>query len=64
MSKLYNRPEILWLLSPLLLQWLAHTWIKASRGMIIEDPVLYSLKDKTTWITLAAGAILIVAASL
>jgi 4-hydroxybenzoate polyprenyltransferase/phosphoserine phosphatase len=62
--KLYHHPQILWLLSPLILQWVARTWMLAHRGLIKEDPVMFSIKDNITWITLAVGVLLIAAASI
>jgi 4-hydroxybenzoate polyprenyltransferase len=62
--KLYRHPEVLWLLSPLLLHWVAKIWLLGHRGMIIEDPVLFSLKERGTWMTLILGAIVLIAASL
>jgi 4-hydroxybenzoate polyprenyltransferase len=62
--KLYHHPQVLWFLCPLLLQWVARNWILASRGQITEDPVLFVLKERATWITTAVGAALMLAASL
>lgn len=33
---------------PILLYWLSRIFIKATRGDLIEDPVLYAIKDKTS----------------
>lgn len=61
---LYSHPSLLWLLCPLLLQWTARLWVAAQRGLIAEDPVLFSLKEPVTWITISVGCALIVGASL
>lgn len=61
---LYTRPALLWLLCPLLLQWTARLWVLAQRGVIAEDPVLFSLKEPVTWITITLGCALIAGASL
>jgi 4-hydroxybenzoate polyprenyltransferase len=62
--RLYHHPRLLWLLCPLVLQWVARTWMLGYRGLIVEDPVLFSLKERGTWITAALGIILLIAASL
>jgi len=46
---LYRQPELLWFLSPLLLYWVCRIWILASRGELLEDPVLFALKDRVTY---------------
>lgn len=53
---LYTRPEVLWLLVPVLLYWLGRVWVLAARGEMHEDPVLFALRDPTSYFTAAAGA--------
>ena len=36
----------LWLLVPVLLLWLSRLWLKASRGELEEDPVVYAITDR------------------
>lgn len=57
-STLYQRPEILWGTIPLILWWCTRIWLKASRGQLNEDPVLFALHDVGSW--LAALLLLIV----
>ena len=45
-SALYKHPARLWLLVPILILWLCRIWLKASRGELDEDPVVYALTDK------------------
>lgn len=45
----YRRPEILWLLCPLLLYWIGRVWIFAHRGRLHEDPVVFALRDRVSW---------------
>jgi 4-hydroxybenzoate polyprenyltransferase len=47
---LYHRPEILLLIAPVLLYWLGRIWLLAYRGNRLEDPVLYALRDKASYI--------------
>jgi 4-hydroxybenzoate polyprenyltransferase len=48
--KLYARPELLWLACPLLLYWMTRLWFIADRGYRLEDPVLFTLRDRVSWI--------------
>ncbi len=45
----YGRPEVLWLLCPLLLYWIGRVWIFAHRGRLHEDPVVFALRDRVSW---------------
>ncbi len=45
-SELYRHSARLWLLAPILILWLSRIWLKASRGEMDEDPVVYALTDK------------------
>jgi len=45
-QNLYSHYERLWLLVPVLLLWLSRLWLKASRGELHEDPVVYAITDK------------------
>ena len=48
---IYSNPQILWLLSPILLFWINRIWLLSSRGVIHSDPIIFAIKDKTSWIT-------------
>ena len=43
--ELYPAPEWIWLVPPLLLYWVARLWLKAGRGEIDDDPVIFAAKD-------------------
>jgi hypothetical protein len=45
-NKLYLHPVRLWLVVPVLLLWLSQVWMKASRGEMHDDPVVYAITDK------------------
>jgi 4-hydroxybenzoate polyprenyltransferase len=47
---LYNRPTLLLLLCPLFLYWITRLWFKAQRGEVPEDPVIFALKDRTSYL--------------
>jgi 4-hydroxybenzoate polyprenyltransferase len=43
--RLYSRPQVLWLLCPLLLYWVSRAWIIAHRGRMHDDPVVFAATD-------------------
>jgi hypothetical protein len=47
---LYRRPQFLWLTCPVLLYWLSRLWILARRGAVVEDPVVFAIKDRVSWL--------------
>ena len=61
-GSLYGSPsELLWL-CPLVLYWLTRVWLLAGRGDLDYDPVLFAVRDRTSWV-LAAIAIVVFAVS-
>jgi 4-hydroxybenzoate polyprenyltransferase len=50
---LYRRPQLLWLIVPLMILWLCRVWLLASRGELNEDPLVFALTDR---VSLAIGA--------
>lgn len=55
-SRLYRNPSILWLVVPLMLYWSSRLWLLADRGEIDEDPVLFALKDRVSYLVLITTA--------
>jgi 4-hydroxybenzoate polyprenyltransferase len=51
---LYTKPQALWLVCPILLYWIARVLMLAHRRMIDDDPVIFALKDKVSWLAMAA----------
>lgn len=49
---LYSRPWVLWFICPLLLYWVSRVWVCVSRGMMQEDPILFTIKD---WVSYAVA---------
>src|SRR6478735_1985499 len=46
--ELYARPQVLWLLCPLLLYWVSRTWVVAHRGGMDDDPVVFAATDRVS----------------
>jgi len=58
----YRHPNLLWLICPLLLYWVSRVWLLAQRGQMSEDPVLFAVSDRVTWLVLAACAAVVLVA--
>jgi 4-hydroxybenzoate polyprenyltransferase len=61
--QVYSRPEMLWLMCPLLLCWIGRVWLIAGRGELNDDPLLFALKDLGSYATARLGAAIILAAT-
>ena len=53
----YRTPEALWLICPFLLYWISRMWIKTARGEMHDDPLVYSTKDRVSWVVFAGMAL-------
>lgn len=51
--QLYAHAELMWLIVPVLLYWISRMWLKAHRGEMHDDPVLYAVRDP---VSLVCGA--------
>lgn len=49
---LYKTPSILWLAVLIISFWGSRTWLLATRRQMHEDPVLFALKDRISWLCL------------
>ncbi len=47
---LYTEPAVLWLISPILLYWISRVWLLVRRGTLHEDPVLFTLSDRVSYV--------------
>jgi 4-hydroxybenzoate polyprenyltransferase/phosphoserine phosphatase len=59
---LYRRPEVLWLIMPLMILWLCRVWLLASRGNLNEDPLVFALTDRMSLLIGAASVAIVVMA--
>ena len=50
----YDNPVWLWMLIPVFLFWTMRIWLKAVRGLLHEDPVVFAARD---WVSLTAVGI-------
>lgn len=61
-ESLYHRPKLIWLLCVLMLYWISRVWMKAHRGTMHDDPVVFALKDRMSLLIGLAGAITVAVA--
>jgi len=47
---LYQSPEFLWAVCPIIGYWIIRVLIMTSRGEIDEDPISFAIKDKRSWV--------------
>jgi 4-hydroxybenzoate polyprenyltransferase len=63
-SQLYNHPQFLWGCVPLLLFWITRIWFMAHRGKMQDDPIVFTVRDKASYligfliVLLAVGAMI------
>lgn len=58
----YQEPDLLWVVVLGLCYWLMRMWIKTHRGEMHDDPIVYSLKDKGSIITILTSSIIMMVA--
>jgi 4-hydroxybenzoate polyprenyltransferase len=63
MAQRFDHPYALWLLCPLLLYWLVRIWLKAFRGELQDDPVVFAVTDRISQIIVVASVALVYWAS-
>ena len=47
----YARPEFLWLICLLLIYWLGRLTLLANRGAVGDDPMVFTMRDRASWLT-------------
>ena len=62
-ARLYPSTVWLWLVPPLMLYWISRVWMKAHRGEMHDDPVLFALHDRQSLLTAALGGLCFALAS-
>jgi hypothetical protein len=53
----YENPEYLWVLIPVFLFWTMRIWLKAIRGVLHDDPVVFAARDWVSRLAVAIGAV-------
>lgn len=55
-SRMYHSTTWLWLIPPILLYWVSRMWMKAHRGQVDDDPVVFAAKDWQSLLVLVVSA--------
>jgi 4-hydroxybenzoate polyprenyltransferase len=59
---LYRHPQMLWCICPLLIYWITRVWFFARRTHLEDDPVLFAINDRVSWLCgLAALGVMLAA---
>jgi 4-hydroxybenzoate polyprenyltransferase/phosphoserine phosphatase len=59
---LYRHPQALWLICPVLMYWFARALLMAHRRMMDDDPINFALRDRNSYMALAAIGLILIAA--
>ena len=51
---LYPNQDVIWLTVPILLYWISRMWVKAHRGEMHDDPVVFAISDRLSLLSIAA----------
>ncbi|HQQ74150.1 MAG TPA: UbiA family prenyltransferase [Pseudomonadales bacterium] len=57
--QLYTSPRYLWLLCPVFALWLGRVWLITGRGEMHDDPVVFALRDRVSWLLFGVAALFI-----
>jgi len=57
----YASPQILWLICPIVMFWIYRAWMWATRDQIDDDPVVFALKDKMSFMIVAIAGVVLIA---
>ncbi|SFV33387.1 UbiA family prenyltransferase [Hyphomicrobium facile] len=60
---LYAHPKFLYLLCPIMIFWLFRLITLAQRKIIHDDPIVFAVKDRVSWITCLVTAVILLLAS-
>lgn len=61
--KLYQSPLIMWCAVPVMLFWVSWMWMKAHRGEMHDDPLLFAVRDKASLLAGLVFAIVLLLAT-
>lgn len=60
---LYARPELLWLVCPLLLYWILRMVVMTHRGYMTDDPIVFAARDRVSLLVIAVVGVVILGAA-
>jgi hypothetical protein len=62
-TRLYQHPDRTLLLCPLLLYWLSRIWFLTMRGRMHDDPIVFALRDRVSWLAGGVAGVVVWLAS-
>ena len=62
-KQLYSRPELIWLLCPIILYQMARIWFLARRGEMPDDPLVFMIRDWRSQVTGSFVVLVVIAAT-
>jgi 4-hydroxybenzoate polyprenyltransferase/phosphoserine phosphatase len=62
--KLYRTPEVVWGVVPIMIFWVSWMWLVAHRGEMHDDPVVFAVKDRASWVASALFVVVLWLATL
>ena len=60
---LYAQPTAIWFAIPLFLFWISWVWLKAARGEMHDDPIVFAIKDKASLVVAGLTTVIFVFAA-
>ena len=60
---LYKSPILIWLVLPVLLYWLMRMWAVTNRGEMNDDPIIYAVKDKMSYVSIIIIVVIMILAA-
>lgn len=61
---LYRTPEFVWGTVPVMLFWISWMWMRAHRGEMHDDPLVFAVRDRASLLAGVAFALILVAGSI
>jgi 4-hydroxybenzoate polyprenyltransferase len=49
---LYTHPQLLYCACPVILYWVSYIWLQAFRGKVNDDPIVFAIKDRVSFLIL------------
>lgn len=56
-NPVYQSPKYLWVAPIVIFTWVCRVWLKALRDELDDDPVLFAVKDRVSWVLAAVLAV-------
>ncbi|MEJ6396241.1 UbiA family prenyltransferase [Gymnodinialimonas sp. 2305UL16-5] len=60
---LYDWPEVLWLVCPIVLYWVLRMVMTTHRGHMTDDPIVFAAKDRTSQLTIVLAVVTVLVAA-